>query len=880
MRLFAYYALHTFKNQLKKLFKTWVLIFFAVCVGMGVALGLFMAFLDDSAAQADGPGPADTVVEEGPSFLEAAGVAPNDVVELAVGGVVLAMFVFYAMSADKNGSRIFLPADVNLLFASPMKPQSVLLFRVATQLGIAVVGSVYLLLQLPNLVLVAGLSLWAALALVAAWGLTLVFGTLLQVLLYTLASTHPAVKRLLRPCLYGLLLLTAGGFAAFAAHTGTGLLNTAVRFFNAPLTRYIPVWGWLKGLCAFALAGNAPGAVLCLLALVLAGAALIYGIWNLRADFYEDALAKSEETAALLEKAQAERSTGIAVKRKKDRSETLRRDGMRHGAGANVFFFKALYNRFRFAHLGFFTKTMETYLVAAVAVALLCRFAAPGAGLLPVALTLAAMAFFRALGNPLEQDTQTDCFRLIPESTWAKLFWSLMGGTLNCLLDVLPAILVGAALTGFDFLGALVWVPLIVSVDFYATCVGAFIGLSVPVAAGQMLKQVVQIMFVYFGLVPDIAAAALGIVLGHTAAGMLAAAVLNFGLGFLFFGLAPMFIDPHGGIRKEDTTVFMGDLKLARRQFSAVGLGLFTIMAVGTVLQLAAGAAAGYFYPQGGPSWLLWLCTFAPMYLVAVPVGLLVLRRAPAAPREEHALRPGQFAAAGTISVFAMYAGNLAGNLLLMLLQAVTGAASVNPLLPYAMDEALLPRVLVMVVLAPLIEEYIFRKQIIDRTCVYGEKLAVVTSAVLFGLFHGNLSQFFYAFVLGLVFGYIYLRTGRLRYSAALHMGINFLGGVVAPALLGGIDLEAVSETEAGDAAALQTLLPQLLPLVAYALALVAVSLVGLVLFCFHIRDIRFRPAPQELPKGARLKTVYANVGMVLFIALCLASVALTFLAA
>ena len=43
MRLFAYYALHSFKNQLKKLLKTWVLIFLAVCVAFGVMVGLIVA---------------------------------------------------------------------------------------------------------------------------------------------------------------------------------------------------------------------------------------------------------------------------------------------------------------------------------------------------------------------------------------------------------------------------------------------------------------------------------------------------------------------------------------------------------------------------------------------------------------------------------------------------------------------------------------------------------------------------------------------------------------------------------------------------------------------------------------------------------------------
>ncbi len=676
------------------------------------------------------------------------------------------------------------------------------------------------------------------------------------------------------------MLLVAGGYLLSYAKTAGDPLKAAVLFFNAPATRYIPIWGQIKGLCAFLLEDKPLEAALCLLVLILAGAALIYIIWNIHADFYEDAMAKSEETAELLEKAQSGKSAGIVYKRGKDRSEKLRRDGLRHGAGANIFFFKSLYNRFRFAHLGFFTKTMETYLAIAALVSLYCRFTENALGILPVALTLGAVAFFRAMGNPLEQDTKMDSFLLIPENTWAKLFWSLMGGTVNCLLDVLPAILIGALITGTGLLASLAWVPLIVSVDFYATNVGAFIGLSVPVSAGKMVKQIVQILFVYFGLLPDIAIAALAIVFGHTMVGMLCAAALNFGLGFLFFGLSPLFLDPKGGKRKQGVTAFHGDLKLAKRHFSLLGLALFAILAVASLLQLAAGGIAGALYPEGEePSWLLWLCTFAPMYLVAVPIGLLLMKRVPAAPREGRALKPGRLISAALISIFAMYAGNLIGTLILALIQAAIGASSANPVLAYAMDDSLWLRVLVMVLLAPAIEEYIFRKQLIDRTCVYGEKLAVVTSAAAFGLFHGNLSQFFYAFALGLVFGYIYLKTGRLRYSMALHMMINFMGGVLAPALLNSIHMETLSAVDLNNLEVLEDLLLRLIPFAVYVLSLIVLSLVGLVLFIINIRTVRFSVSELELPKGMKCKTVCGNLGTALFLAGALALVVLSFLA-
>lgn len=880
MKLFSYYVLHTFKNSLRKLLKTWVLIFLVVCIAVGVGIGMFVAFLEDSVEEPLPADPSQTETADEPedeeSLFDAIGIEVNDLIELIAGGIMLTVFVFFALNADRNGSKIFLPADVNLLFASPMKPQSVLMFRLTMQLGVAILGSAYMLFQLPNLVLNLGLSIWAALSLVAAWCFTIVIATLIQVLLYTLSSTYPAVKRFLRQGIYILLALIVVCYLLFAVQSGEDFIKATALFFNSPYTRFVPFWGWLKGFCMFAIQESIVGCILCFAALVLGGGLLIYIIWHIKADFYEDAMAKSEETAELLARVQSEKSSGILIKRKKDRSDQLRRDGLRHGSGANMFFFKTMYNRFRFAHLGFLTKTMEFYLVAAVGVASICRFVVHTDSVIPVALAMAVVSFFRALGNPLEQDTSMDYFVLIPESTWAKLFWSLMGGSVNCLLDVLPAVIVGALLVGSNPLLALAWVPFIVSVDFYATNVGAFIGLSVPVSTGKTLKQIVQVMFIYFGLLPDIAIIAVGFVFEFAAVASIGAAALNIFLGFLFFGLSPIFLDPRGGRQKRVITSFSGDLKAAKKQFSRLGLGAFMILAVATVLQLAAAYIARVVYPNGdGPAWLLWVYTFAPMYLAAVPLGLLIMRKVPAMPPKKHSLKAVQIVIAFIICVFMMYTGNLIGVLVTSLLQTVLGVASENPLLTYVADDALWLRILIMVILAPIIEEYIFRKQLIDRMNIYGEGLAVVISALIFGLFHGNLSQLFYAFALGLVFGYVYLKTGRMRYSVGLHMLINFSGSVLAPALLSGIDLTTLDEAELTDPAAWTAISAQLLPFVVYVLGMIVLALSGLVLFCVKIRNVSFAPTVMELPKGARFKTAYFNIGMILLFIGCMVSIIL-----
>ncbi len=869
MRLFGYYAWHSFVNQLRKLFKTWVLIFLVICMAVGALIGVGAAMLDDASGE-DEEIVESEIIEEEPGAMEKLGIEPEEFVELIVGGIILVVFVFQAISADKNGSKIFLPADVNLLFSSPMKPQSVLLFRLMTQLGTSILASVYLLFQLPNLVLNLGLSIWVALAMIATWCLTIVIGKLLQILLYIVCSTNVKLKSHLRNGIYVFLLAIAGAYLLYWKTSGEHYLVAATGFFNSSASRFVPLWGWLKGFCMFAMEGNIAGLLASFAAIVVGGGLLTYIIWHIKADFYEDAMAKSEETAELLAAAQSQKGGVAIVKRKKDRSDNLRRDGMRHGSGANVFFHKSMYNRFRFAHLGIFTKTSETYLVAAVGAAVLCRFVIQTNGLIPVILTLGVLTFFRAMGNPLEQDTQMDHFLLIPESTWHKLFWSLLGGTANCFLDLLPAVIVSALLLGENVLIALAWLPLIVSVDFFATTVGACIGFSVPVSAGKMVKQLVQIMFIYFGLLPDVAIMAVGLTFDQPVLAAIGCTVINILLGLVFFFLSPLFLEPKDGKKYAPEKPFIGDLKEAKKHFSKLGVGTFAILGIGTAAQFLLIHVVNSVWPQVMEhSWGMWLLTFAPIYLIAVPIGLLLLRKVPAKPLEKHDLKPSRYMVTAIICIFMMYAGNILGTIITALLQLLPGLSAGNPILGYATDNALLPKVLFMVILAPVIEEYIFRKQLIDRMHIYGEKLAVITSALMFGLFHGNLSQFFYAFALGLVFGYVYLKTGKLRYSIGLHMLINLIGSVIGPFFLEKIAVLDTMETL--DLAALEPIMPWLIGFGAYVLVLIGFAVTGLVLLCINKRRVTFAPAEMELPKGSRFKTAYVNVGMILLAVGCLA---------
>ena len=94
-------------------------------------------------------------------------------------------------------------------------------------------------------------------------------------------------------------------------------------------------------------------------------------------------------------------------------------------------------------------------------------------------------------------------------------------------------------------------------------------------------------------------------------------------------------------------------------------------------------------------------------------------------------------------------------------------------------EEPLHIAILFTVILAPLIEEILFRKLLLDRLLFLGDWSALVISSLFFGLFHTNLYQFLYATTVGLVLGYVHIMTGKMRWNVGLHMFINLFCGVL-----------------------------------------------------------------------------------------------------
>lgn len=79
-------------------------------------------------------------------------------------------------------------------------------------------------------------------------------------------------------------------------------------------------------------------------------------------------------------------------------------------------------------------------------------------------------------------------------------------------------------------------------------------------------------------------------------------------------------------------------------------------------------------------------------------------------------------------------------------------------------------------VIPGIVEEIMFRGIMLTNLMPYGKGMAIVCSAFLFGLMHMNPSQFFYTTLMGLVLGYIYVRTKSIWICMIIHFVNNALG--------------------------------------------------------------------------------------------------------
>ena len=296
MRILPYYILHTFINSIKKLFKTWVAIFIAVCLGFGLIGGIvgvtIGSIVEDSAIE-------ETVEDD--EYYEDTPLTDDEkkeIINVSRGAIILLTLVvilFSIYGGDKSGTKIFTMPDVNFLFPSPLKPQSVLMFKTILQMGVAIVSSIYILFQIPNMVMNIGLSIYACISIIIAYAFLLYYSRLASVLTYTVTATKEKLKKYIRPFVIACFVVLVLIYYAVLKTGNLSYFEAILKICSIKELEFIPVFGWLSGLIISAINESFSAFIIYLALNIIATICFTLLIWKIPADFYEDALVGANE---------------------------------------------------------------------------------------------------------------------------------------------------------------------------------------------------------------------------------------------------------------------------------------------------------------------------------------------------------------------------------------------------------------------------------------------------------------------------------------------------------------------------------------------------------------------------------------------------------
>lgn len=611
MKLWGYYAFHTFINSIKKMFRSTVIIVIVAIFGVGAIFGLAAGVLttvieDEMSSEGEGDETSregygdpeygmfdengkflffDDLYEEGLGgydengdfiyyedaleqnlgYFDADGdfifyyeeMTEEDIAQLfllieAIAFVlILVLLAFGAYSGMKKGSDIFVMADVNFLFTAPMKPQSVLLFRLTFQMIAVITGSIYLLFQIPNLVLNANVPLEACLIIYVALLVVFVFQKLFSVGTYTITATHPKTRKFVVPVLIAIGLLIAGAVGVTFVSCEMDLWKTLQMSLSSEWTRLVPIVGWIKGIVIHALNGNMPMAMLYFALNIVGMVGLVYVIWHMKADFYEDAMTGAQARADLV-LAAAENRKVVEVKadgtQKKDKRKVKEASGSLFGkaVGATTFFAKELIVRRRLAKFGFASTTMLWYLTICVGMSLLNVKVLEISDFTITGVILMAVLFFRNYGNPIAQETSMNWLFLVPESPYKKVFFAMMAGSYASAMDLLPGMVIAMLVMEINPATMLLWFVVLVTMDFMLSGVGLLLEALFPASAMEAVKAMIQMTLKFVVILFIVAAIVIGVVLGGFELGLILTLIMNVILGGVCFIIYPSML--HGGI--------------------------------------------------------------------------------------------------------------------------------------------------------------------------------------------------------------------------------------------------------------------------------------------------------------------------------------------
>lgn len=187
-----------------------------------------------------------------------------------------------------------------------------------------------------------------------------------------------------------------------------------------------------------------------------------------------------------------------------------------------------------------------------------------------------------------------------------------------------------------------------------------------------------------------------------------------------------------------------------------------------------------------------------------------------------------QFTALMIMSVLVNIFANISGQEL---------STDLNTLTPYM--------IFMLTVFNPIVEEFVFRKVFADKLLKYGELFYMMVSSFCFAIVHGvplGIPQIIYTFILGMIWSYLFVKTGDIKLPILLHSLSNIFGSIIIQTLQG-ISMEITGM---------------------YSIFMMMLAIIGLICFIKNKKRVELDNKNKLLDKTI-IKEMFTNKGIIFY---------------
>lgn len=358
------------------------------------------------------------------------GNADNRIIYLFISGFGLLYLYNSAYTGISTGSTFFTMADVGLLFVAPISSIKILIYGLVSTIGKAILASLFIFYQIPNLRNMFGYGFKEIFALFFIYSIMTIFNQILSIGVYVFSNGKQNRKKVVQLLLYGFIGILIIGLIFIIQKEQVNLLEGLFLLVDSKWFGYMPVVGWVVMFFKGILTGSLINVIISLAMFILISILCISLLTSYEADYYEDVLYSTEVTFQRVRDAKEGRNVSLNTNRKikvKEKSH-----GIHKGKGAFVFAYKHFVEMKRsspFIFINIYT------VIATIGTGIVGYYITEK--ILPyiILATLIYLQYFMTILGRLKMELIKPYIYMIPEPSYKKLFAASISSLLKPCVD-------------------------------------------------------------------------------------------------------------------------------------------------------------------------------------------------------------------------------------------------------------------------------------------------------------------------------------------------------------------------------------------------------------------------------------------------------------